>query len=208
VAVERSLDLLEAEHPALRVVRLRPGLIFKSQAATEIRRLFAGPFLPRVLLARRLVPFVPDLPELRFQAVHSDDVGDAYRRAVIGDVRGAFNIAADPVLDPGELARVLRARRLHVSAKVLRGLADATFRLHLQPSEPGWLDMALQVPLMDTERARRELSWRPQHTSVQALTELIDGIGAGSGYDTPPLARETSGPGRARELLTGLGSRP
>ncbi len=208
VAVERSLDLLESEHPSLRVVRLRPGLIFKAQAATEIRRLFAGPFLPRLLLAKRLVPFVPDLPELRFQAVHSDDVGDAYRRAVIGDARGAFNIAADPVLDPGELARVLRARPLHVPSTVLRRLAAATFRLHLQPSEPGWVDMGLQVPLMDTARARRELSWQPQHTSVQALTELIDGMGAGDGFETPPLAPATSGPGRVRELLTGLGSRP
>ena len=30
--------------------------------------------------------------------MHSDDVADAYRRAVTGDVRGAFNIAADPVI--------------------------------------------------------------------------------------------------------------
>ena len=30
----------------MRVVRLRPGLIFKREAATEIRRLFAGPWLP------------------------------------------------------------------------------------------------------------------------------------------------------------------
>ncbi len=208
VAVERRLDLLEAEHPALRVVRMRPGLIFKSQAATEIRRLFAGPFLPRVLLARRLIPFVPELPGLRFQAVHSLDVGDAYRRAVIGDVRGAFNLAADPPLGSDELARVLKARaRVRVSPELLRALAATSFKLHLQPSEPGWLDMALRVPLMDTERAREELSWQPQRNSVQTLTELIDGIGAGSGYDTPPLARGTSGPARARELLTGLGSR-
>ena len=75
---------------------MRPGLIFKAQAATEIQRLFAGPFLPGAVLRPGLIPFVPDTPRLRFQAVHSLDVGDAYRRAVLSDARGAFNLAADP----------------------------------------------------------------------------------------------------------------
>jgi UDP-glucose 4-epimerase len=82
------------------VVRLRPGLIFKREAASGIRRLFAGTFLPSPLLHPRLIPFVPDLSRLRFQAVHSHDVGEAYRLAVMGDVRGPFNVAAEPVLDP------------------------------------------------------------------------------------------------------------
>ena len=46
VAVECALDRFEQERPEIRVVRMRPGLIFKAQAATEIRRLFAGTFLP------------------------------------------------------------------------------------------------------------------------------------------------------------------
>src|SRR5947209_10561065 len=45
-ATERLLDRLEREHPHMRVVRLRPGLIFKAEAATELRRRFAGPVLP------------------------------------------------------------------------------------------------------------------------------------------------------------------
>src|SRR3954447_17694532 len=44
-AVERILDGFERAHPDLRVVRLRPALIFKRDAASEIRRLFVGPFL-------------------------------------------------------------------------------------------------------------------------------------------------------------------
>ena len=43
---ERALDGIERAHPRMRVVRLRPGLIFKREAASGIRRLFAGPFLP------------------------------------------------------------------------------------------------------------------------------------------------------------------
>src|SRR5205085_4591031 len=56
---ERILDEFEEKHADVRVVRLRPGLIFKREAASEIRRLFAGPFLPRMLLRRSLIPIVP-----------------------------------------------------------------------------------------------------------------------------------------------------
>jgi UDP-glucose 4-epimerase len=91
VAVERALDRIEREQPEMRVVRMRPGLIFKAEAATEIRRLFAGPFLPQTLIRPGLIPIVPDVSRLRFQAVHSLDVGDAFRRALFSDTRGAFN---------------------------------------------------------------------------------------------------------------------
>jgi UDP-glucose 4-epimerase len=205
--VEAMLDAFEGDNPSVRVVRLRPGLIFKREAASEIRRLFAGPFLPSPLLRRELIPIVPNVDRLRFQAVHSLDVGKAYRLAALGEARGAFNIAADPILDPQELGRALGARPVPLPGGVLRAGAAITWRLRLQPSEPGWVDMALGVPLMDTTRARQELGWEPRHGSVEALLELIDGLRSGSGIDTPPLARQTGGPLRAREVLTGVGKR-
>jgi UDP-glucose 4-epimerase len=206
-AVERLLDRLEREQPRLRVVRMRPGLIFKREAATEIRRLFAGPLLPGSLLAPRLIPVVPDTPRLRFQAVHSLDVGDAYRRALLADVTGPFNLAADPPIGPRELGQLFAARPVKVPASLLRAGAALTYALHLQPSEPGWVDMALAVPLMDSARARAELGWSPSRSSTEALGELLAGLRSGADLDTPPLAGKTTGPARLRELLTGVGSR-
>jgi nucleoside-diphosphate-sugar epimerase len=205
VAVERQLDRLELAQPDLRVVRMRPGLIFKAEAGSEIRRLFAGPLLPRALLRPGLIPFVPDAPRLRFQAVNGRDVGEAYRLALIGDVRGPFNLAADPPIGPVELAEVLRARRVGIPPAFLRSAAAATYALRLQPSEPGWLDMALAVPLMDTGRARSELGWAPRYGALETFRELLDGMRRGCDESTPPLARETSGPARVRELLTRVG---
>ena len=40
-----------------------------------------------------------------------------------------------------------------------------------------------------------------------ALRELLAGLNRADGDDTPPLAPATSGPGRIRELLTGIGAR-
>jgi len=189
-------------------VRLRPGLIFKRAAASGIRRLFSGPLLPSPLVRRSLLPIVPDIPRLRFQAVHSLDVGDAYRRALLSDARGAFNIAADPVIDPAVLAEKLGARRLPLHAGLLRSAAKLSWRLRLQPSPPGWIDLALGVPIMDTARARRELGWEPRTSATDALLELIGGLRESADFPTPPLARATSGPLRLGELRTGLGAKP
>ena len=205
-ATERLLDSLEREHPEMRVVRLRPGLIFKREAATEIRRYFAGPFVPNPLVRTGFIPVVPDLDRLVFQAVHSLDIGEAYRLAVVrDDARGAYNVAADPVLDPAELGRVLGARPVPFPAAALRIGADLTWRLRLQPTPKGWVDMAFGVPVMDTSRIRNELGWKEQYTSGEALLELLAGMRDGSGADTAPLAPRSSGPLRVREFVTGVG---
>src|SRR3954468_22562684 len=205
--VERLLDAFEREQPDVRVVRLRPGLIFQRGAASEIRRLFAGPFLPSPLVDPRWIPVVPRHPRLRFQAVHADDVADAYRRAIVGDARGAFNVAAEPVLDGDALGRLLNARPVPVPAPVLRGAAAAAFQLRLTPTPSGWVDMALAVPLMDTTRAREVLGWQPTRDAGDALLELLDGIRTQAGSPTPTLQPGGDGRLRSREILSGVGAR-
>jgi nucleoside-diphosphate-sugar epimerase len=206
--VERLLDVFEAEHPAVRTARMRPALIFQRAAASEIRRLFAGPLLPRALLRPGLVPIVPSNPRLRFQAVHADDAADAYRRAILSpDARGAFNVAAEPVLDGEVLGELLGARPVRVPMGALRAAAALTWRLRLQPTPPGWVDMARAIPIMDCTRARRELGWAPCRGAGETLLELLDGMREGAGAATPPLSPRTSGPASADELATGVGGR-
>jgi len=205
--VERLLDAFERERPQTRVVRLRPGLIFQRGAASEIRRLFAGPFVPGRLADPRLIPVVPRHPRLRFQAVHADDVADAYRRAIVGDAHGAFNIAAEPVLDGDSLGRVLGARPVPTRAGVLRRAAAAAFAVRLSPTPPGWIDLALGVPLMNTARARTELGWAPRRDAAETLMELLAGIRDGAGDATPTLRPGGDGALRWREIARGVGAR-
>jgi UDP-glucose 4-epimerase len=203
--VERRLDRFEREHPQTRVVRLRPALTFKREAAAEQRRLFAGPFLPNRLLRKGLVPVMPVIPGLRFQAVHSYDVGHAYRLAVIRDVRGAFNVAAEPVLDMTVFARLLGARPVPISARAARAGAALAWRLRLTPIPASWLDLGLAAPLLDASHARDELGWEPEYTAEEAIAHLLEGMREGVGLETPPLSPRASGPARIEEFATGMG---
>jgi nucleoside-diphosphate-sugar epimerase len=205
--VESTLDRFEAEHPDVRVVRLRPALIFKGTAGSEIRRLFGGPFVPTSLVKPSRIPVLPWISGLRTQAVHTDDVAQAYRLAALGEASGPFNIAAEPVLDAETVGEALGARTVPLPAKVIRALAQATWVARLQPTPPGWVDMAVGVPLMDTSRARAELDWTPARSSQEAFREVLEGMANRDGKRTPPLDPRAGGVLRIREILSGIGAR-
>ncbi|MET0764380.1 MAG: NAD-dependent epimerase/dehydratase family protein, partial [Blastococcus sp.] len=204
--VERLLDAFEARHPAVRVVRLRPAFIFQRQAASEQRRIVAGPLLPGALLRPGRLPVLPWPAGLRFQALHAGDVAEAYRLAVLGDARGAYNVAADPVIDVSSVGEVFGARVVPVPGPLVRAGLSAAWRLHLVPADPALLDLARQLPLLDTSRIRTELGWSPTVSSLDALREALEGMADGAGAQTPPLAPDSAA-GRLQEGVTGLGER-
>lgn len=204
--LERLLDAFEARHPDRRVVRLRPALLFKAEAASRIRRLFLGSLFPNPLARGAAVPVLPHVPGVRFQALHTADVAEAYRAAVVGDVHGAFNLAAEPVLDLTRIADLLDARTVVVPPRVARAAVRATWTARLHPVDVGWFDLALRSPLLDTTRARTELGWRPRLRALDAVQELLAGVRHGAGGATPALEPDAWSD-RPAELATGQGAR-
>jgi UDP-glucose 4-epimerase len=204
--VERILDLFDAQTPDVRVVRMRKAFAFKREAATGIRRLFMGPFFPSPLLRPGLTPALPDVGGLSFQAVHSLDAGDAYRIAIVSPhARGPYNIAATPILTMKHVAELLHAWTVPVPRwMALRGMGLA-WLMRLIPSPSSWLKAGLELPIMDITRAHRDLGWWPRHTAMEAVSDLIEGLRASEGLDTPPLSPDTTGPLRWREVATGVG---
>lgn len=182
---EETLDEFESIAPSTRVVRLRPAMTFQGDATTELRRLVVGPFIPDFLLRSRLVPAIPRLAGFRFQAVHISDLARAYALATVCDVRGAFNLAANPPLSTDDLAAALDTQTFPLPLALTRRLADLSWRLRLQPTPPDWLDTAMALPLMSSERASRELGWTPRVTVGEALAALFSGLRTTSGTASP-----------------------
>lgn len=173
---ERILDRFEAASPDTVVTRMRPGLVMQGEVGEELRALFAGPLVPVRWLRRIPVPVVPLPPRTVSQVVHADDLADAFLLAVRRRAAGAFNIAAEPVIGPAEVASALRGRAVPVPIAPVRALVALAWHLRLVAADPGWLDIAVSVPLMDTRRALEVLGWRPRHDAVDALREAVAGV--------------------------------
>lgn len=206
--VERLLDRFELEHPGRRLVRMRPAFIFQEAASVQQRRLFLGPWVPRALVRPGRVPVLPLPRNLRVQALHTSDVARAYALAVLGDASGPFNLAAEPVLGPQDLALLLGARWVPTAARVVRAATAAAYRARLLPTAPELFDLLMEVPILGTGRARAELGWTPHVDAAEAVRSFLSAPSAPDTPGTPPLAPETSGPARIHEVATGLGRRP
>ncbi|MEQ4300822.1 NAD-dependent epimerase/dehydratase family protein [Plantactinospora sp. B6F1] len=172
-AVEAMLVDAERDYPVLRVTRLRTALVLQHNAGAEVTRYVLGRFAPVALLRPGRLAVVPRHRRLRVQVVHADDAAEAYLRALRSDRTGAFNIAAEPVLDGPLVAAVLGGWAAPLPLALLRLLARAAWWTRMAPVDEGWLELGAAVPLLDCSRAERELGWRPRRDARDTLRELL-----------------------------------
>jgi UDP-glucose 4-epimerase len=120
-----------------------------------------------------LKPVLPD-PGVEFQLVHHDDVASAFRAAVLGrGTPGIYNLAATGTLTMSDVADALGWYSVPVPEIAVDAAAGLVAHLPFAPTEAEWIE-AFRVPvLMDTAKARRELSWRPRHAALSTLREMV-----------------------------------
>jgi hypothetical protein len=92
---------------------------------------------------------------------------------------GSFNLAAD-ILDARALAGLVGRRPLAVNPRLVRGIVTALHAVHAVAVTPGWYDVAMNSPTMDTSCAREELGWSPSRSSTESAEELLDGLASGA----------------------------
>ena len=203
-AAEALLDGYEREHgdSGVPVTRMRPGFIVQRAAASGLMRYALPGYVP--MLAVPLLPLLPLDRRLCIPLVHADDVADAFVRAIERRAPGPFNLAADPPVGRADVAKVLEARSVHLPSGLLGALVDVSWRARLQPIDRGWLDMAFSVPLLDCSRAVEELDWHPAWSSIDALADVIAGVGEQAHADSPPLRRRSMVEQVHRDLTKGL----
>jgi UDP-glucose 4-epimerase len=190
------------------VTVLRPALILQPDAASEIARYFLGPLVPVSALHPRLLRFIPWPDQLATQFVHADDVATAIALVLDQRPSGAFNVAADPVIDRDRVRELFGGVLPGLPRHVVRQLIDLSWRTHLQPTHAGWIDLAFDAPLLDSGRLRSQLGWRPKHSADDTLLGFIDALRHRAGWARPLLQprRLLGGDrprlGRARKMRT------
>ncbi|MEO9323978.1 NAD-dependent epimerase/dehydratase family protein [Nocardioides sp. C4-1] len=189
-AAERMLDRFEVERPETAVTRLRPGIIGQRAAGSALLRYGLPAVVPAG--AVRLLPVLPIDRSTTIPMVHADDVATAVERVLQVVPGGAFNLVADPHLTVEHLAEVLGARHVHVPMAAVRAAVSASWHARVQPLDPGWIDLAAAVPLIDRGRAERELGWTPAVDAVSTLREVVDGMADRASRPTPALRPRTA----------------
>ena len=130
-------------------------------------------------LARYLsLPIVPTFAgfDPRLQLLHEDDAVEAIVRAVLGQQRGVFNVAAQGVvllsqaiaIMGGTPAPILPPYGRWIGRLALRALTHVHLQAHLA-------DLIAFGSVMDWSRLEAEFGWRPAYTSRAVMDALARG---------------------------------
>jgi nucleoside-diphosphate-sugar epimerase len=182
-AVEKALQAYRDEFT---ISIVRPTIVLQPAAAAEISRYFLGTFVPTRLLQPPVLRRAPWPSALTVQFVHAADVASAIETVIEARAPGAFNVASGPVIDRERFAALFGGVGPDLPPRVLRAAATASWHARLQPTDPGWVDLALQLPLQDTSRIEA-LGWQPQHAGDTVLAEFVAALRDGSGRGGPLL---------------------
>jgi nucleoside-diphosphate-sugar epimerase len=120
-----------------------------------------------------LKPVIPD-PGLRFQLVHEDDVASAFVAGTRGKGEpGPYNLAGNGTLTMSDLAGELGWYSVPVPDLAVDTAAEVISRIPRAPESISWIHAARRPVLMKVERARRQLGWKPRHSSRATLKQLV-----------------------------------
>jgi UDP-glucose 4-epimerase len=179
--VERVLGEVLLKRSRTVAYAFRPCIVAGPEARTmlqEIPYFRLGEAMPDAVA--RLVaslpvlkPVIPD-PGTRFQLVHEEDVARAFAAGVRGvGEPGPYNLAGGGTLTMADLADALGWYSVSVPKLALEATAEIATRLPLAPDSVAWLHAVRKPVLMKTDRARKLLKWRPQHTSRRTLDGMV-----------------------------------
>ncbi len=185
--VERWLWPWTREHHDVAVTVLRPGVV----AGTDVDNSWVRQLLefPRYISVKGYRP--------PWQFSHVEDVATALEHAVLGDLRGAYNVASEGWLSFEEMLDITNQKTLEIPEELAYTVADRLWRFGFAEGPPGALDYLMHPWVMSVERLLRS-GWRPRHTNRDALRELYEDH---KGYMLVRRGRRV----RKRDLALGAG---
>src|SRR5215210_747164 len=120
-----------------------------------------------------LKPVVPD-PGVPFQLVHEDDVAQAFVAGVHGKGEpGPYNLAGNGKLTISDLADELGWYSIPIPELAVEATAEVVARLPAKPPVFSWIESVRKPVLMKTDRAKKELGWKPEYTTKGTLKDLV-----------------------------------
>jgi nucleoside-diphosphate-sugar epimerase len=179
--LEQLLFEENEKHDELDLYLLRPPIVLGPHAMGA-KDALPGPvaaFGKRLLevMSKLPVPVPAAVPDVPVQFIHEDDVGQAILKCVVAaGPPGAYNIAGDGVLSGKDVARELGLAPVSIPGKAFYAVTGAAAKIPKPPFAPpatDWVEAVSHPAIMDTDKARKELGWKPKYSALEALRDTL-----------------------------------
>lgn len=151
-------------HPEMIITILRPCTIFGPNVNNYVSKMLFRPVTVSVF------GYDP-----RAQFLHEDDFVRACLIAMEKQPSGAFNIVGDGTLTTKEIASAVGTKVIPLPSWILYALLEILWSLHLPGVEVnrGYLDYVRYPFVASSDKAKTQLGFYPEYTSIKTLEETI-----------------------------------
>jgi nucleoside-diphosphate-sugar epimerase len=87
---------------------------------------------------------------------------------------GPYNLAGGGTLTMTNVANALDWYSVPVPGMLVEAAAEVASRVPMAPASVAWLHSVKTPVLMKTDRARKQLGWRPKYTATATLKAMIE----------------------------------
>jgi UDP-glucose 4-epimerase len=166
--VDRIVQDFQEQHPEIQVTLLRGAIVLGPQTQNIVSKMLDWPWsrFPWMFQVRGADP--------PFQFLSEADMVAILVRAVIAEMGGVYNCAADGALRYTEVIRASGKRPLPLPAAILYPATQLLWNLRLAPFPAGILDLIRYPWVAETTRLKRLFKYVPKHTSRDALEMFLD----------------------------------
>ncbi len=161
--VETFLDKFEKKYPHINVIRFRPPIIFGPHYGDNMGFLSIKKKKVWVIAPFNFGGRAP------CQYVHQDDISNAIILAIKKDVRGAYNVASNVILDLIEYYKKFGIEARPIPPFILK--IGALFGKIIPIT--GWVQGGMYGVVLKTNKIKRELGWSPTYTTEELLKILM-----------------------------------
>jgi len=164
---KREIDLLAQEfareNPDVRVLIARPAMVLGPNVESFLSRYIMGSGVA-------LIPWDANAP---LQFIHEDDVVRFCKLAMEQRASGAYNIAGEGALTFLEVLEISGRRYLKLPPVVAYAIAYILHKAGVMEASPAQYDVVRFPQAVSTEKARRELGFNPEYTTLGALISFL-----------------------------------
>lgn len=161
VTAEKAVANFASTHPEVCVTVLRSAIAL----GADVDRI-----VPRYL-RRKFIPVLAGFDPL-VQFIHPDDIVAAYRRCLLEDHPGVFNITTPDAVALSDVLKIGRRIPVPVFHPVAQYCLSALWTAGIVDIHPAYLDFMRFSAITDGTKAREEIGFVPSRNTIDTVVEF------------------------------------
>ena len=168
-------DRIDAEKQAKKYIKKYPKTTVTVLRLSHILGSKIRNFKTKYLSRKVIFTMLGFDPLLQF--VHEDDVEMIFKKALLKNHHGFFNVASDGVLPLSQVVEILKAKKLSLTQFGFKTLVQSLWYLDVSPAPANYADFLRYICLVDNAKIKSEFDFEFSYSTKETLLDFKKSLG-------------------------------